>query len=210
MFIDCFECPPISTNTYVVGCPETKKCAIIDPSMDSTFPVQAKIEKDRLIPTAIFLTHSHWDHIMEVKKIHQTYQIPVYCHRLDSENVENPGSDGLPSLHAIEGCKVDHFFEEGVEGFLGKMRYEILHTPGHSPGSVCIYFPAEKVLFSGDTLFQGTMGRMDLPTGKEEEMWDSLRKLSTLPPDTTVFPGHGPKTTIGEEKWIEKAKELFG
>lgn len=210
MLIDRFECPPISTNSYVLACPTTKKAAIIDPSQDSSFSIQAKVESDGLIPTAIFLTHSHWDHIIEVKKIKDLFQIPLYCHKLDAQNVEKPGSDGLPVLFAVEGCKVDHFFSDGFEGMVGEMKYIIIHTPGHSPGGVCIYFPEQKALFSGDTLFQGTMGRLDLPTGKADEMWQSLKKLSSLPPDTDVYPGHGPKTTIEEEKWIEKAKEIFG
>ncbi len=86
---------------------------------------------------------------------------------------------------------------------------KVIHTPGHSPGGVCFYLPSEKILFSGDTLFRGTIGNLSLPTARPDLMWDSLKKLAALPPETKVYPGHGGPTTISAEKWIAHAKGKF-
>jgi hydroxyacylglutathione hydrolase len=210
MLIDCFCCGPVETNTYVIACPKTKKTAIIDPSMGSFDMVHQKIQRDQLIPTEIYLTHSHWDHIADCAIMQKTWNIPIWVHSLDAKNVTNPGSDGLPQIIPIEKADATYFFEDQMKHRLGELQMEVIHTPGHSPGCICLYFPKEKIIFTGDTLFQGTMGRLDLPTGIKEKMWESLKKLSHFPPETVVFPGHGPKTTIGDEKWMQKAQTLFG
>jgi hydroxyacylglutathione hydrolase len=98
---------------------------------------------------------------------------------------------------------------EGQIVTVGQLTLTVIHTPGHSPGGVCFYAKEEKVLISGDTLFRGTIGKLNSPTGQAERMWPSLKKLAALPPDVRVYPGHGEGTSIGEENWLARAEEIF-
>jgi glyoxylase-like metal-dependent hydrolase (beta-lactamase superfamily II) len=109
----------------------------------------------------------------------------------------------------ILGVDPDDFLEEGKVIQVGKLQVAVIHTPGHSPGSVCLYLREQKILFSGDTLFQGTIGNLHLPTSQPEKMWESLRKLAALPPETHVVPGHGSDTVLAKETWLSHAKEIF-
>ena len=124
--------------------------------------------------------------------------------------LEFPGSDGLPCWIKIEGVVPTHLINEGDSLVIGDLHFSIIHTPGHTPGGVCFYCAQEKLLLSGDTLFKGTIGNLSFSTGRPEQMWPSLAKLALLPSDTQVYPGHGEKTTIGNEKWLDKAEEIFG
>lgn len=155
----------------------------------------------------IFLTHSHWDHIADLHLWKEHCQAEVWVHPLDAPNVETPGADLLPSLISFPGVKPDHFFKDQEEFAVFGTKALILHTPGHSPGGVCIYFPEKNVLFSGDTLFKGTIGNTSFPTSDREAMRHSLEKLATLPDNTSVYPGHGPETILGEEFWIKNMKK---
>ena len=210
MFLDCFACGPFETNTYVIACKETKIAAVIDAAMGSFSLVMEKAKKDHLELKYLFLTHSHWDHMADAYLFQKKLSLSIWVDPKDAPNLEKPGSDKLPLMMAIEGVKADHFFEEGKEISIGNIKMKVIATPGHSPGGVSLYCEKQKILFSGDTLFRGTMGNISFPTSSPKDMWTSLKKLSTLPPDTVVLPGHGPKTTIGEEKWIAKAEELYG
>jgi len=98
--------------------------------------------------------------------------------------------------------------KEGEIVQVGPLRLEVIHTPGHSPGSVCFYIAAQGILIAGDTLFRGSIGRLDLPTGCAHDMWPSLKKLAKLPPKTRVISGHGPDTEIGKETWLAEAEEF--
>lgn len=209
MIFKKFPSGPLSTNAILFGCTETKKGAVVDPSYGSASAILRDAEKQGFSIEMILLTHSHWDHIADLQEMKKRTGAQVYVHRLDAPNVENPGSDGLPLMFPIQGVKVDQFLEEGRPVQLGNVRIEVIHTPGHSPGAVCFYFPKEKILFSGDTLFKGSIGRLDLPTGKPSEMWTSLRKLEALPPDTHIVPGHGPDTILDKETWLSKAEDIF-
>jgi len=150
----------------------------------------------------VLLTHTHWDHIIDAAKI----DAPLYCHAEDAENMRSPGSDRVPLLLAIEGREPDGLFSDGemVAGL------RVIHTPGHSPGGVCFYDEKEGILFSGDTLFAGSIGNLSLATAEPERMWRSLERLAQLPPETLVYPGHGEPTRIGNETWLSRAKEIFG
>ncbi len=145
----------------------------------------------------------------DAKALKDQFALEIYIHLEDARNLENPGSDGLPLFFAIEGVEPDHLLQEGTVFSVGELRLQVLHTPGHTPGCVCFWLPYNKVLFSGDTLFQGTIGNLSFPTARPALMWPSLKKLAVLPPDTKVFPGHGGPTTIGQESWISNAEELF-
>lgn len=210
MFSQVFPSGPFSTNAYVVACANTSEAAIIDPAPDSFDEIEAYILENRLTVKKILLTHSHWDHIADVKRLKEKYQAQVFVHPLDAPNLQEPGSDGLPCWVKIPAVQPDILLEEGMQISIGKLVLQVLHTPGHSPGCVCFYEPKQKVLFSGDTLFKGTIGNLSFPTSQPALMGTSLAKLAKLPEETRVFPGHGPMTTIREESsWLQDAKKLF-
>ncbi len=210
MFIQAFPSGPFETNAYVVACPDTKQAAIVDPAPDCSSVIERYLVDNQLTPKLILLTHSHWDHIVDTALLKKKYHLPVYVHPLDAENLKNPGSDGIPCWIAIEGVQPDHLLKEGEEIGVGQLKLKVIHTPGHTPGGVCYYIKDKQALLSGDTLFKGSIGNLSLPTSQPNLMWDSLRKLSALPPETRVFPGHGPSTSIGAESWLARAEEYFG
>ncbi len=205
-----FPSGPFETNAYILYCPETKEAVFIDPAPESASDLIEFIEKHQLTLRGIWLTHTHWDHIADVAPLKKKYNVPVLVHKEDAGNLETPGSDRLPCWVEIEGVMPDGFLEHAQVLKLGDLEVQVIHTPGHTPGGVCFYVPKAKLLFSGDTLFAGTIGNLSFPTARPALMWKSLAILATLPPDTQVLPGHGPKTTIGAEKWLYQAEEIFG
>ena len=207
MKVEVFTGGPFETNSYLLI--ENNNCLLIDPTFGSYDFFISNIEKNNLTPLAIILTHSHIDHIADVAKIKKHLKIKVYVHPLDQKNLINPGSDGLPFWEKIEGCSPDELIYDGQEINLQEFSFTVLHTPGHSFGSCCFYFKQEDYLFSGDTLFQGTYGNISFPTSEPKKMKTSLHRLSTLPKETVVFPGHGLPTTIEEEKWLLELDEKF-
>lgn len=210
MYIQNFPSGPFKTNAYVAACPSTRQAVAIDPAPGSSEAVRAYLKDNALKCIAILLTHSHWDHIADVSLLKEAYQIPVYVHPLDAPNLEQPGADGLPGLPSLAGVKPDCLLEDGLIIPVGNLSLQVIHTPGHSAGSVCFYEPTEKVLFSGDTLFKGTIGNISFPTSQPELIWSSLDKLAQLSPSTKVYPGHGVSTTIGKESWLPDAQKFFG
>lgn len=204
MFVKIFSLGPVETNAILIGCPKTKRAVVIDVPFESTPILLEAIHKNSLTVEMILLTHSHWDHTADVAKLKKQLGVPLYVHREDAGNVESPGSDGLPLFFPIEGVKPDGFLSEGQKLAVGALEIIVIHTPGHTPGGVCFWIPEEKVLVSGDTLFHGTIGNLSFPTARPALMGESLKKLSKLPPDTRVIPGHGDETTIGAENWISK------
>jgi hydroxyacylglutathione hydrolase len=200
MIIEVFSSGPLETNTILLGCPITKKGAIIDSPYESTDLLLQALKKYGLQLEMILMTHSHWDHIADVAQLKKKIPAPVYVHREDAGNLRNPGSDGLPLILPIEGIEPEGFLEEGQVLNVGEIKIRVLHTPGHTPGGVCFFIEKEKVLISGDTLFRGTIGSLSLPTARPTQMKETLHKLALLPPDIRVIPGHGNETSIGGEK----------
>ena len=200
---------PVSTNAYLVICKKTNDAAVIDCSPGSFEKLLPHIQKHKARISKIILTHSHWDHIADVSKFCNEFHPKVCVHPEDAQNVEVPGSDGLRTLPTIERVNVCTKLNEGEKVAIGDTQWNIIHTPGHSPGGICLYNEQEHVLFSGDTLFKGTIGRLDLPTSEPDRIWASLEKLAALPEETEVYSGHGPKTTIGQEAWLKRAKEYL-
>jgi hydroxyacylglutathione hydrolase len=191
VFIRVFSSGPLGTNAILIGCKKTKYAA------------------EHLVIKKILLTHSHWDHIADAHLLKEKTGALLFVHSLDAPNVIKPGSDALPLFFPIKGVQPDGFLEEGKAIDLGHLHIEVIHTPGHSPGGVCFYLKDQNVLISGDTLFRGSIGRLDLPTGKAPLMWKSLEKIQALPPQTRVIPGHGEETTLANESWLSHAKEMF-
>ncbi len=210
MFIKKITSGPLATNTYIVVSSLTREAFIIDAAPDSFEHVFNYLTTDGLICKAILLTHSHWDHIADVSRLKNHYNVPVYVHETDAPNLLNPGADGLPCSIDFPKVTPDFFLEEGMHLTLGNLTFQVIYTPGHSIGSVCFYEQNQHVLFSGDTLFKNSIGNISFPTSRPELMWSSLTKLSQLDDTTQVFPGHGPSTTIGQEPWLANAEQYFG
>lgn len=204
-----FPSGPFETNAYVLYSPYALEAVFIDPAPGSAEALLDFVHEHQLTPKAIWLTHSHWDHIADVAKLLKKFPVPVLIHPEDAENLIHPGSDKLPCWITIEGVTPTHLLQEGEILTIGTSKAKVIFTPGHTPGGVCFYLPEEKLLFSGDTLFQGTIGNLSFPTARPSLMWKSLAKLDKLPSDTVILPGHGPSSTIGAESWLGRAEELF-
>jgi hydroxyacylglutathione hydrolase len=209
MILEVFSSGPVDTNTYLLGCSKTNRAVVIDVPFDSSKKWIKRAQELSLQIEAILLTHSHWDHIAEAALLKEKLQAPVFIHEEDAENLINPGSDKLPLLFPVKGTQPDVFLQDKQIITVGELKIEVIHTPGHTPGGVCFYLAEQNTLFSGDTLFCGTIGNLSFPTARPELMWMSLKKLAQLPKDTKVYPGHGDPTLIGDESWIVNAKNLF-
>lgn len=198
--IRTFNLGPLQTNAYLLQGEDPQKAVIIDPGMNPA-PLSKAI-KDLEIE-AILLTHAHFDHIGGVEEIRQAKGCPVYLHDLESEWLTTPklnGSLNWPQVTPpISAEPAEYALAEGQQLKLIGHTFRVYHTPGHSPGSVSLLCGND--LFAGDALFRMGVGRTDLTGGRERDLIDSIQnKLYTLPDEVVVFPGHGPKTTIGYEK----------
>lgn len=210
MLLEAFPSGPFGTNAYVVACPETKEAAIVDPAPDSKEAVIKYLNNHDLTPTQLLITHSHWDHIADAAALKSELNIPLYIHELDTPNLINPGADHLPMMEYIPGTQPDGFLKDGDEIKIGNLKWSVIHTPGHSPGSICFYCKENNTLLTGDTLFKGSIGNLSFPTSQPHLMATSLEKLAQLPPETKIYPGHGSSSTIGKESWLPNAKKMFG
>lgn len=209
MILEIFSSGPVRTNAILLGCSHTQKAVWIDAPFESHKHLISAQKRHQLQIEKILLTHSHWDHIAEAALLKKELGVPLYIHSEDAGNLEKPGSDHLPCPVAITAVKPDFYLKDGERLQVGDLEIEVIHTPGHTPGCVCFYLKKEKLLISGDTLFKGTIGNISFPTSRPKLMWSSLKKLSLLPPETRVIPGHGPETTIGAESWLADAEEKF-
>ena len=208
--LSSFSCGPLATNAFLLSCMQTKCAVIFDPGQGAAEQLLQKAKEKKVAIEKVLLTHSHWDHLVDLALVVEKLNIPVFVHKADSENVRAPGSDGIPLLFPCQGVQNLSFLEDGKQIKVGQLILDVLHTPGHSPGSVCFYLAEQKVLISGDTLFRGSIGNLSLPTANRKDMWRSLQKLAQLPKDVRVYPGHGEMTTIGAEHWLSRAEEVFG
>lgn len=209
IFLRCFPSGPALTNTYLISDGKSGLAAIIDPSPGSMAALLGALNEEGLQLERILLTHSHWDHIADVAPLAKKFGVEVWIHAEDAPNLRRPGSDRLVPRVPIEGVEPSHLFVDGEKIEVAGLLFEVIHTPGHTPGGVCFYEKEEGVLFSGDTLFRRSIGNLSLPTAEPERMWPSLARLAQLPPQTRVYPGHGEATTIGNESWLAQAKEVF-
>ncbi|PWI58530.1 MBL fold metallo-hydrolase [Sulfoacidibacillus thermotolerans] len=196
-----FTLNPLGTNTYVVSDDEGAGL-IIDPSSPDMTSVLELIEQEKLQIQQIVNTHCHFDHVLGNEELRVKLGVPLRIHERELPLLENAPKQALDWLDIVVTTEQpDGFFVDGEELLIGKLRFTVLETPGHSPGGVCFYHATENVLFSGDTLFAGTVGRTDLPGADGSQLLVSLKtKLWPLPDQTKVYPGHEEDTTIGEER----------
>ena len=190
----------VGTNTWLIKNKENNELLIIDPA-DESARIEEKIDRMGGIPVAVLLTHGHFDHIMAVKEVKEKYQIPVYACMQEEVMLAEPTINMTAVYGSACSIKPDVLLDDGQIFEAAGFSIQMFHTPGHTKGSCCYYIKDEGVLFSGDTLFCGSVGRTDFPGGSSAEIVRSLHKLvDTLPEDTEVFPGHDASTTIGYEK----------
>lgn len=198
--VHVLELGMLPTNTYLLVREETKECLIIDPSDDEEGQISSFLQQRALTPQAIFLTHGHDDHIGSVNALKRRYGIKAYIAKDEEEFVESTYFNLSQMFGHPRVIEPDLFFLDGQQMDILGTRMQVIATPGHTPGGECFYFPEEKLLFSGDTLFLESVGRSDFPGGSTLSLIASVRKLMELPEDVAVLPGHGERTTIGHEK----------
>ncbi|MFK2824358.1 MBL fold metallo-hydrolase [Bacillus sp. B190/17] len=190
----------LQTNCYILS-NQAKECIVFDPGAEGEKLVQW-LNKNDLKPLAILLTHAHFDHIGAVEQVRQAFNIPVYLHKEEEDWLVNPALNGSArfQLGEVSGQPADYLLKDEASLEIGSFSFQLFHTPGHSPGSVSYFFEEGNVLFAGDTLFMGSIGRTDLPGGNHEQLLKSIHDhLLTLPEEVIVLPGHGPATMIGDE-----------
>lgn len=191
----------VGTNTYTCFHKESRECIIVDPA-DEASEIMKQISQNHLLPKAIFLTHGHFDHIQAVDELRKEYGIKVYASAKEKSLLEDPNANAIwDFVHQRKKVVADEYLKDGAKVFSLDCEWVMMATPGHTKGSCCYYCESEDILFSGDTLFRESYGRVDLPGGSQIEIEDSIRgKLFQLPERTLVLPGHGGATTIEYEK----------
>jgi hydroxyacylglutathione hydrolase len=212
MIFETFAVGPLQCNCIIVGCNQTREALVIDPG-DEVDHILKMLQQHGLHVNGILHTHAHFDHVGATKPLKDATGATVYLHPEDEFLYQNLALQGsMFGLQAPESTKIEQWFKEGDVVEAGNVVAHVIHTPGHSPGSVSFHLPAftkpskeqpEMIgkLLSGDTLFAGSIGRTDLWGGSYEQIIQSIRtRLLVLPDETEVYPGHGPPTTIGQEK----------
>lgn len=197
-----FELGPLGTNAFLLVSAERREAVLIDAPQGAWAAVEQVLGDQGVSLQALILTHGHWDHLQDAGRFHQA-GIPVWAHAADREWIEHPemmqGFAG-PGIH-LEPAPVAHELVHGEQlDFLGE-EFEVRHVPGHSPGNILLYSPALEGAFVGDVIFCGSVGRFDLPGGDGAVLERSIRQqVYTLPDTTRLYCGHGPTTTVAQEK----------
>ena len=209
VIIKTYTAGPIGVHPYLVIDEKSKKAMVLDPG-GAVDEIIDNLEKEKVNLVYIIDTHGHPDHISHNAILADMTGAEILIHSKDSPsfNFDWSGYERKYNWRILPG-KVDKTLEAGEKIKLGDLVFEVIHTPGHSPGGVCLHCPKEKILFSGDTLFYHSIGRTDLPFSQEDEMVKSLGILFKLPKDTKVYPGHGPETSIGEEIEFHKSSSFY-
>lgn len=201
MKIETMVLGDVRTNCYLLINEETKEALVVDPA-DRADVIVRKLIDEGLTLKAILLTHGHGDHILAVGDLKKQFGVKVYAAKAEEALLSDAAQNLSKALFGIAvTVKPDILLEDGQEFEAAGIRLRMLHTPGHTPGGCCYYQAEEKILFSGDTLFCGSIGRTDFPGGSLSKLTRSVKeKLLVLPEDVKVYPGHEEITTIGHEK----------
>ncbi|MEW6357237.1 MAG: MBL fold metallo-hydrolase [Planctomycetota bacterium] len=200
--IACLPVGELQANCYILGCPETKKGIIIDPG-DEPNVIGDYISQEGIHPTHLINTHGHFDHIGANREIKELYpEVQVCVHKADAPMLPKP----FKNYSVLQGRfyrspVAEVLLEDGSVITSGRIELTVVHTPGHTPGGVCLVLEGKPVeIFTGDTLFAGGVGRTDFPGGDWDALVEGIKgRIYKYPDDTIVYPGHGPETTIGEE-----------
>ncbi len=188
----------LAENCYIYH--NEKECIIFDPGSDYEY-IKSYINKKNLLVKLILLTHCHFDHVGAVCDLQEYFNTKVMCHKDDLVLLQSANQSATSyGLMPVKIPNIDAFFNDNDIITFNDTNIKVIHTPGHSSGSVCFYVEEDKFLISGDTLFLESIGRTDFPSGSQKDIEQSIKKLYTLPDDTMVLPGHGFHTTIKHEK----------
>jgi hydroxyacylglutathione hydrolase len=196
MYLEAFADNPFATNCWLLAAEGAEEAVIIDPGF-SPDRVRALLDAAGKRPVAVLATHGHYDHVGAAAELCAT-ELPFYIHKGDEQALIDPQAWGAGMPVPAETPKDMRTFSEGDVLELAGLSLEVLHTPGHTPGSSC--FRTEGLLFSGDLVFRGAIGRYDFPNSSAEDMWASLGRFLALPDDVDVYPGHGDTTTVELER----------
>jgi len=199
MLIKKLAVGPIMANCFIVGCDQTRQAAVIDPG-DEADRILRTLAESKLTVTQIINTHGHFDHVGANRRMKQATGAPILIHALDAPMLQMLSRSAAAwGMSAENSPPPDRTIDEGDTISVGAITFKVIHTPGHTPGGVSLH--ADGYLFVGDTLFAGSVGRTDFPGGDFDALKSSIQqKLFTLGDEVQVFTGHGPETTIGEEK----------
>ncbi|MNK78026.1 putative metallo-hydrolase [compost metagenome] len=200
MIVETLAVGPLGCNCTILGCPETRKALVVDPGGDAD-RIAALLDRHGLTPVALLHTHAHFDHVLGASELKERFGAEILLHADDLPLYENvPMQGAFFGFSLPEPAPVDRFVPDGEQLAFGAATGEVIHTPGHTPGSICFHVGTQKLLLTGDTLFAGGIGRTDLWGGSQTALMRSIReRLLILDPETRVIPGHGPETTLGEE-----------
>ena len=200
MKVEKFVTGIISTNCYLAINEETKQAVVIDPAACPSY-LMSHIKSEGLKGEAILLTHGHFDHIMGIDGFLSEFDVPVYVHEDDADAMEDPVLNQSSTYTSGYTFGKARYLRDRQTLELAGYTFQVIHTPGHTKGGCCYYVASEDVLFSGDTLFQNSVGRTDFVNSSTSDLVHSVReKLFLLPDDTIVYPGHMGETKIGHEK----------
>lgn len=190
----------LRTNCYLVADEESREAFLIDPA-DRADELARLIEKEKVQLKGILITHGHFDHVYAVTELAARYHVPIYCGEPEAELLESPILNESATFRREVSVVADRLLKDGQKLQLGKTEFTVIATPGHTIGGVCYYAEKELAVFSGDTLFFESVGRSDFHTGNARTLMRSIKeRLYVLPGEVMVYPGHGPKTSIGYEK----------
>ena len=200
MDISVLTVGPIQTNCYVVHQEGNSQCVVIDPGEEAA-KIADFLKRKGLECKGILLTHGHFDHITGVAELAAATRAKTYAYEDEKDLMMDPALNGSSLMGYEVALEPEVLLKDRQNLEIAGMRFQVIHTPGHTKGSCCYYLKDEGVLFSGDTVFYGSVGRTDFPGGSTAEIVRSLHKLvDSLPEETEVFPGHDASTTIGYEK----------
>lgn len=200
MIIRTAEIGLMRTNCYLVADEDSREAFLIDPA-DRAEELAYLIEREGVTLKGILITHGHFDHVAAVTELAARYHVPICCGEQEAELLANPVLNESAAFRREVSVVADRLLKDGQKLMLGKTEFTVIATPGHTVGGVCYYSEQEQLVFSGDTLFFESVGRSDFHTGNERTLMRSIKeRLYVLPDEVVVYPGHGPKTSIGYEK----------